>query len=79
MSNQPTSISSARNKRVSDEELMLAFKKRNASGFEVLYKRYKAPLYRYISGIADANTADDCFQETWMKVINSRKTYKEGK
>lgn len=31
-----------------DEDLMLAYKKGEVHAFEILYRRYRKPLYRYL-------------------------------
>ena len=59
-----------------DEALMLAYRDGDASAFDVLYGRHRAPVYRYVlrqcSGRAQA---DELFQEVWMAVIRARGGY----
>jgi RNA polymerase sigma-70 factor (ECF subfamily) len=60
----------------SDEELMLRYGKGNVRAFEVLYRRHRPPLYRFLLRQAgDAATAEELFQDTWMRVVNSRGRY----
>lgn len=60
----------------SDEELMSAYSAGDASSFEVLYQRHRAPLYRYI--LRQTGTpaiAEELYQDVWMKLIKSRENY----
>src|SRR6266853_1637734 len=60
----------------SDEELMLRYGKGDARAFELLYRRHRLPLYRFLlRQIGNADTAEDLFQDLWMRVVNSRKRY----
>jgi len=60
----------------SDEELMLAFAKQDASAFETLYARHKDALYRYfLRHINNEATCQELFQDLWMKVINAKENY----
>jgi len=47
----------------------------DADAFEVLYQRYKTPLYRFIVRQCDRQLVDELFQDIWLKVINGRKRY----
>src|SRR5499427_5505633 len=58
-----------------DEELMLAYGGGDAEAFETLYRR-RGPLYRFLlRQVNDAATADELFQDVWMRVIDSRERY----
>src|SRR5258708_7464122 len=60
----------------SDEELMLRYGRGDARAFELLYRRPRLPLYRFLlRQIGNADTAEDLFQDLWMRVVNSRKRY----
>jgi len=60
----------------SDEELMLRYGKGDVRAFEVLYRRHRLPLYRFLLRQAgDAAAAEELFQDTWMRVVNSRGRY----
>jgi len=60
----------------SDEALMLAFAKQDASAFETLYARHKDALYRYfLRHINNQATCQELFQDLWMKVINAKENY----
>ena len=59
-----------------DEELMLRYGKGDVRAFETLYRRHRLPLYRFLLRQAgDAATAEELFQDTWMRVVNSRGRY----
>ena len=56
-----------------DEMLMLAWAGGDAAAFERLYGRHRSHLYRYfLRQLRDTALADDCFQDTWQKVIAAR-------
>lgn len=60
-----------------DEELMLAYAAGDIAAFELLYARHRGPLYRFIvRGISPRATADECFQETWGRVVAARERYR---
>ncbi len=60
----------------SDEQLMQQYAKGDVLAFEQLYARHKGGLYRYcLRQINHAAKAEECFQEVWMKLINSRVNY----
>lgn len=42
--------------------------------FEILYRRHRGPLYRYIARLRAAD-ADAIFQDVWMAVIRGRDRY----
>ncbi len=57
-----------------DRELVKQFKAGDASAFEKLFNRHKDRVYSYIFYIVKNETlADDIFQDTFIKVINSLK------
>src|SRR6267142_529490 len=60
----------------SDEELMLRYGKGDARAFELLYRRHRLPLYRFLlRQVGNAATAEELFQDLWMRVVNSRGRY----
>lgn len=71
------------NKEVSDYELILKFIKGEQSCFEQLIHRHKNKVFAYISlYIRDQALAEDIFQDTFLKVIQSVKAgkyYDNGK
>ncbi|HJW11622.1 MAG TPA: sigma-70 family RNA polymerase sigma factor [Albitalea sp.] len=59
----------------SDDHLMSAYAAGDASAFEQLYARHHAGLYRFIRrllGPALAAQTDEVFQDTWLRVVQSR-------
>jgi RNA polymerase sigma factor (sigma-70 family) len=65
------------NKMISDYELILRFIKGEQSCFEKLIHRHKNKVFAYISlYIRDQALAEDIFQDTFLKVIQSVKAGK---
>src|SRR4051812_36319002 len=59
-----------------DEELMQRYGAGDAAAFEVLYRRHRGPLFRFLLRQAGhAGAAEELFQDVWMKVIDSRARY----
>lgn len=60
----------------SDEQLMCQYAKGDAQAFEQLYARHKGGLFRYcLRQFQNQPIAQECFQEIWLKLINSRANY----
>src|SRR5437879_13822590 len=60
----------------SDEELMLRYGKGDAGAFEALYRRHRLPLCRFLlRQVGNAESAEELFQDLWMRVVNSRGRY----
>ena len=65
------------NTQLHERELIRSYLKGNESAFEQLLTRHKDRVYNYIfMMVKDADLANDIFQDTFMKVIN---TLKRGK
>lgn len=63
----------------SDDTLMLAYRDGDAAAFEVLYGRYRKPLYRYFYyACGDRFLADEFFQDVWSRIIQAKDRYKRG-
>jgi len=59
-----------------DEQLMLAYGAGSAAAFEVLYGRWRRQIYRFlIRQCASAGTADELYQDVWLRVVNARRQY----
>lgn len=59
-----------------DEELMLSYGAGDSGAFETLYRRHRGPLFRFLlRQVNDAATAEELFQDVWMRVIDSRGRY----
>lgn len=60
----------------SDEQLMLAFKSGEARAFELLVRRYRAPVFNFILRFTGNRArAEDLLQETWLKVVRNAEGY----
>ena len=59
-----------------DEDLMRCYADGDSAAFEVIYQRFRGPLYRYVlRHVRDATLANDLYQGAWEKVIAARKRY----
>lgn len=57
---------------VSDNELIDGYRNGNYADFEILLSRHQAKVYGYIfSVVKDKNVADDIFQDTFLKVVQT--------
>ena len=64
-------------KKMTDEELVVAYGGGNNSAFDILINRHKSNIYSYIYFIVrDREMAEDIFQETFIKAIV---TIKQGR
>lgn len=62
-----------------DEDLMHAYAQGDAAAFEVLYARHEQALFRFVRrvlGTALAAQADEVFQETWLRIVNARASFR---
>ena len=60
----------------SDEQLMLAYRGGDADAFAALYGRHKGGLFRFmLRSVRDRASAEELFQEVWMKLIDARGRY----
>jgi len=65
------------NSQITDHELVIQFIEGDISGIEKLIHRHKNKVFTYISMyIRDKSLAEDIFQETFLKVINSLRSGK---
>lgn len=57
-----------------DEQLMAGFQAGNASLFDLLFQRYRRPLFTFIYRMlaGDRATAEDLLQEVFLKVLKGR-------
>ena len=57
---------------VSDNELIDGYRNGNYADFEILLSRHQAKVYGYIfSVVKDKTVADDIFQDTFLKVVQT--------
>jgi len=69
-------VMAVREGSLSDEELMLAVCRGDQTAFAQLYRRYQQKLYNFaLRYTGDANTAEEIFQETFLKVYSLRHQY----
>ena len=60
-----------------DSALMLRYQDGDVAAFEILYRRHKDPVYRYLLRLCgQAEAAEDVFQEVWGKIIKARASYR---
>lgn len=60
-----------------DEELMLAYAGGAMLAFEMLYRRHRGLLYRFLlRSLRNRADADELFQETWSRLIAARERYR---
>lgn len=73
--NQP--LSKVRNLKESDSALMLSFAAGDQEGFELLYRRYSASVYRFFFYGTQGNEplSAELFQDVWMTVVRGRVRY----
>ena len=64
---------------VEDAILIKEYLAGNDRAFTMLYERYKALLYSYLNRLLDNDrpSADDLFQQTWIKVIDQLAHYED--
>jgi len=61
-----------------DDALMAAYARGDATAFERLYARHQAGLYRFVRrllGTALAAQVDEVFQDTWLRVVHARASW----
>jgi RNA polymerase sigma-70 factor (ECF subfamily) len=58
-----------------DEALMQAYCAGNAQAFDALYQRHRGPLYRYVCRQCQRASADEIFQDIWLKIVKARTGY----
>lgn len=60
-----------------DEQLMLAYGEGDLRAFELLYKRHRGTLYRFLlRSLRQRADADEVFQETWSRAVAARERYR---
>jgi RNA polymerase sigma-70 factor, ECF subfamily len=60
-----------------DEELMLAYAGGDLLAFEMLYRRHRGTLYRFLlRALHHRADADELFQDTWSRLIAARERYR---
>jgi RNA polymerase sigma-70 factor, ECF subfamily len=65
-----------RDAEAGDEDLMLAYARGSVDAFDTLYRRHKAPLYRYlVRQCRDPSMAEEIFQDVWANLVRARESY----
>ena len=60
-----------------DSALMLRYGDGDVQAFEILYRRHKDAIYRYLLRLSGhRDSADDIFQDVWGKIIKARESYR---
>lgn len=63
---------------LSDEQLMQNYAAGDEHAFEHLYSRHKGAVYRYfLRQCSDQGTAEELYQDVWVKLINAKDRYKD--
>lgn len=61
---------------LADEQLMERYRDGDAAAFDVLYRRHKGGLYRYLLRLCrQPGVAEELFQDVWGNLIRSRERY----
>ena len=60
-----------------DEELMARFQAGNVAAFELLFEKYRGPVFSFLCRMLDGQreAAEDLMQEIFMKLLNARDLY----
>ena len=63
----------------SDKDLIESYLQGDQNAFDVLYERYRRPLYSYLNKMLPAQnaTVDDLYQKTWMKAVKNLGRYQD--
>jgi len=63
---------------ISDEELMAMFQQGSHAAFDILFDRYRTPVFNFVYRMVGRRreVAEDLLQEVFMKVYHSRDTFR---
>ncbi len=74
--NQNMQFTSTMENTQNDEQLMLQYAKGEVKAFEQLFAKHKGSVYRFcLRQLKNEAKAEECFQDIWVKLINSRSHY----
>ena len=60
-----------------DSALMLRYGDGDVQAFEILYRRHKDAIYRYLLRLSGhRDSAEDIFQDVWGKIVKARESYR---
>jgi len=69
--------SGSRLHELTDEELMVRYVRNEVEAFEVLFARYRQPLFSFLYRyLGRPDKAEDVFQEVFFEVIRARKSFR---
>lgn len=61
---------------ISDEELMMKFQQGNVHAFELLFEKYRCPVFTFLCRmLGEQRAAEDLLQETFVRVAKAREMY----
>jgi len=61
---------------ISNEQLMLQYKDGDAEAFEILYSRFRLPMFRYLRNQCGSEAiAEEIFQDVWLNLVRARERY----
>jgi RNA polymerase sigma-70 factor (ECF subfamily) len=60
---------------MTDEALMCAYRDGDGAAFETLFRRHRAPLYRFLLRQCAMGVAEELSQDCWGNVIRARRNY----
>jgi RNA polymerase sigma-70 factor (ECF subfamily) len=58
-----------------DDALMARYQSGDAAAFDLLYDRYRGPVWRFFLRQLPRAEAEECHQEVWLKLIGGRARY----
>ena len=61
---------------LSDEALMLQYADGDVEAFETLLARHRRAVFSYVVRLVGYERAEDLFQETFLRVVRARKSFK---
>jgi len=62
---------------LTDEELMVRYVRNEVEAFEVLFSRYRQPLFSFLYRyLGRPDKAEDVFQEVFFEVVRARKSFR---
>lgn len=61
---------------MTDDQLMLKYQSGDREAFDVLHQRYHKVIKSFISNYVPYDKIEDMAQETWIKVVRHKATYK---
>ena len=62
----------------SDEKLMSRYRDGDMAAFDLLYERYRGPLYRYLLRQCGESKTEELYQDVWMRVIKAAHQWRDS-